>query len=338
MEAALVAPRVTVVIPARDEARAIGACLDAVLMQSEPDLQVIVVDGGSRDGTAAIVQRRAAEDPRVELIENPAGLIPRSLNLALAAARAPYLVRVDAHATVPRDYVARIVEHLETGEWSGVGGRKQGVGFTPSGRAVAAAMGSRFGVGNSTYHYGEARAVVDHVPFGAYPVDVARRLGGWDERCVVNQDYEFDYRVRRDGGLLLFDPELVIDWHCRQSVRELFQQYRRYGRGKANVAALQPRSVQARHLAAPTLIAGLAGAAVMFATRRPKAGLALAAPYAVALTAATATVAPRLDRGARRYVAPAFAAMHVGWGLGFWHGCAIVVRTRWTNRTSRRAS
>src|ERR1041385_1496015 len=109
MEAALVAPRVTVVIPARDEARAIGACLDAVLMQSEPDLQVIVVDGGSRDGTAAIVPRRAAEEPRVELIENPAGLIPRSLNLALAAARAPYLVRVDAHATVPRDYVARIV-------------------------------------------------------------------------------------------------------------------------------------------------------------------------------------------------------------------------------------
>ena len=51
---------------------------------------------------------------------------------------------------------------------------------------------------------------------------------------LANEDFEFDYRVRRHGRKLLFDPELKIGWQCRQSVPALFHQYRRYGRGKAD--------------------------------------------------------------------------------------------------------
>jgi succinoglycan biosynthesis protein ExoA len=150
----------------------------------------------------------------------------------------------------------------------------------------------------------------------------------------VNQDYEFDWRVRQAGYRLLFDPALAIDWECRQSVAELFDQYRRYGKGKANVASIHPRSLQPRHLAAPALVAGLAAALGLLASGRPKAAAVLAAPYTAALVAATASVTPRVEREARPFVAPAFAAMHVGWGLGFWHGCASVMRERWTNRRS----
>ena len=71
----------------------------------------------------------------------------------------------------------------------GVGGRKDGVGSTPAGRAIAAVMGSKFGVGNSKYHHSTEVEEVDHVPFGAYPVDVIRDLGGWDEDLVANEDF-----------------------------------------------------------------------------------------------------------------------------------------------------
>ncbi len=112
----------------------------------------------------------------------------------------------------------RLVAHLVTGEWGGVGGRKDGVGHTVQGRAVAAVTGSRFAQGNSVYHYGTETCVVDHVPFGAYSVEVARQLGGWSETQLVNEDFEFDYRLRRAGHRLLFDPAAAIDWDCRQSV------------------------------------------------------------------------------------------------------------------------
>ena len=66
---------------------------------------------------------RARQDDRVCLLHNPERIIPRSLNLALAAARGRWLVRVDAHASVPPEYVGRAVQHLRSGQWSGVGGR-----------------------------------------------------------------------------------------------------------------------------------------------------------------------------------------------------------------------
>ncbi|MEJ3652903.1 glycosyltransferase [Actinomycetes bacterium KLBMP 9759] len=314
---------VTVVVPARDEAGFIGACLDAVQGQEYKNLQVVVViDGASRDETAAIVQARAAADPRIEVVHNPQGGIPRSLNTALAAARGRWLVRVDAHSTVEPGYVGLAVSRLREGEWGGVGGRKDGHGVTPAGRAIAAALGSPFGVGGSVYHHGVERQEVDHIPFGAYPTALVRELGGWDEELVANEDYEFDYRLRLAGHRLLFDPAIVITWHSRQTLGDLYRQYRRYGHGKVAVAMMHPKSMRPRHVLVPAFV-GYLGLAALVATRRPGRAAAMVAPYALALAAASARTAANLQTPAERAnVAPAFLAMHVGWGVGFWAGVA----------------
>ena len=318
---------VTVLIPARDEERFIGACLESVLSQTERDLQVIVVDGASGDRTREIVRWHAERDPRVELLVNAeGGGIPTSLNAGLRAARGRWLVRVDAHATIPPEYVRRVVSHLATGRWGGVGGRKDGVGETPTGRAIAAALASPFGVGNSTYHHGTKLQSVDHVPFGAYPTGLLREIGGWDERLSANEDYELDYRLRRKGHQLLFDPRVAIAWRCRQRIPDLFRQYRRYGRGKAAVVRVHPESVRLRHLAAPALIAGWAVALAL--SFRWKLPLALAVvPYLLALGAAALMTARKAgDLRTTPRIAAAFAAMHVAWGLGFWEG---LVKQAW---------
>nr|MBA2309750.1 glycosyltransferase family 2 protein [Pseudonocardiales bacterium] len=196
------------------------------------------------------------------------------------------------------------------------------------GRAIAAALGSRFGVGGSVYHHGEQRQEVDHVPFGAYPTELVRELGGWDENLVANEDYEFDYRLRMAGHRLLFDPAVAINWHSRQTVGELFQQYYRYGRGKVAVALKHPRSMRPRHILVPALVVYLAGAAAV-AALRPRYGAAMVAPYAVAVAAASVHTGRSLaSMRERANVAPAFLAMHVGWGLGFWRGAGSAVAAR----------
>jgi succinoglycan biosynthesis protein ExoA len=311
---------VTVVIPARNEEQWISRCLRSVLAQEWKSLQVIVVDGASTDSTAQLVADAASEDSRVELISNPAGIIPVSLNLALARARGQWLVRVDAHAEIPPWYVGIVVGHLKTGLWGGVGGRKNAVGSTPAGGAIAAAMSSPFGVGNSTYHYGTRAKLVEHIPFGAYPTELARRLGGWNADLLVNQDFEFDLRVRRAGHRLLFDPMLSIDWQCRDSIPDLFKQYRRYGKGKAKVIWLNPRSVLVRQLAAPGLVASWVVAGLV-ALRRPRSALLSVVPYAGAVIAASIRAAPKLDEWRqRRWLPAAFLTMHAAWGIGFWEG------------------
>ncbi|HEV8421454.1 MAG TPA: glycosyltransferase, partial [Actinomycetota bacterium] len=179
---------VTVVVPAMNEERFIGPCLDSILSQDESNLQVLVVDGGSSDGTLAVVHQYAARDPRVEFL-SAGRTIGSSLNAGLRAARGRWLVRVDAHSTIPPGYVSGLVDHLRTGEWGGVGGRKEGIATSPTGRAIGAALSSRFGVGNSVYHHGTRVRVVDHVPFGAYPTSLVRGAGGWDERLHANEDF-----------------------------------------------------------------------------------------------------------------------------------------------------
>ncbi|SHL22559.1 Glycosyl transferase family group 2 [Pseudonocardia thermophila] len=329
---------VTVIMPARDEEKFIGAALDGIQAQDYRNLQiVVVVDGATRDRTTEVVEERAAADPRIELLHNPQGGIPRALNIALAAARGRWLVRVDAHSTVGTDYVRKNVSRLQEGRWGGVGGRKDGHGVTPAGRAIAAALGSPFGVGGSVYHHGEVEQEVDHVPFGAYPVALLRELGGWDEDLVANEDYEFDYRLRMAGHRLLFDPDIKIRWHSRQTIGDLYKQYRRYGHGKVAVALKHPASMRPRHVLVPAFLAWLVLAGLV-ALRRPRIAAAMVAPYAAALTAASVKTGRDLPRESRKYVAPAFLAMHIGWGVGFWAGVADALRRAVSRSDDRRAA
>lgn len=327
---------VTILIPARDEEATIGACLESVLAQSERNLQVIVVDNGSRDATVEIVESYRARDPRIEIVRHERPSIPGALNAGLAAARGPWMVRVDAHSTIGPNYVRLAVDRLRAGSYAGIGGRKDGIGLTPAGRAIAVALGSRFGVGNSLYHYGTRAQPVDHVPFGAYDTRVLRELGGWNEALEANEDFELDFRLRRAGYRLLFDPALRIDWYCRQRIVDLFRQYRRYGRGKASVAMLHPRSLQARHLAPPALIALFVSAAAVAPFRPLLAGL-LVAPYAAGLLVASVLDSRRVEGfGARLRLPPAFLAMHVGWGVGLWEGLVRgLFRRRRTSPSAR---
>lgn len=307
-------------IPARNEEEHIGACLESILEQTHTDFEILVVDGASGDRTAEIVEKVAARDHRVRLISNPARVIPRSLNLAVREARGRYLVRVDAHATVNPEYISILVGHLRTGRWGGAGGRKDGVGHTAAGQAISAALGSRFGVGGSVYHHGTDVQEVDHIPFGAYPIEVVRELGGWDERLLVNQDFEFDYRVRLSSRRLLFDPTARIDWVSRQSIGSFVRQYVRYGVGKTSVLRLHPASISPRHLMAPALVVALVVAALVLPLW-PVASIVLALPYLVALIGVSLATARKLsDWRARLLVPLAFVAMHLGWGVGFLWG------------------
>lgn len=309
---------VTVVVPARNEERFLGATLSSLSRQDYRNLQILVVDGASTDGTADVVSRHMAEDPRIEVVHNERRTIPAALNLGLSRARGRWLVRMDAHSTVDPGYVSAAVTRLREGTWGGVGGRKDGTGTTPAGRAIAAALHSRFGVGGSVYHHGVTEQQVDHIAFGAYPTELVRALNGWDERLVANEDFEFDHRLRRSGAPLLFDPRLRIQWQSKQTLRELYLQYRRYGRGKVDVVRLHPSSLRARHLMPPLLVPYLLVAAAVGLRDRRLAG-AMLLPYVVGVTSASLAEGPSVgDARASTLVPAALVTMHVGWGIGVW--------------------
>jgi len=221
---------VSVILPCRNEAKYICACLESVLANDYPKerLEVLVVDGMSEDGTRAVVQRYARTHPFIRLVDNPRRVTPAALNLGLRSARGSAIIVMGAHAAYPATYISALVSWLQSTGADAVGGcclARPGLA-TATGRAIAAAVSHPFGVGNSYFRTGvlEPRWV-DTVPFGCYRRDVFDRVGVFDEELVRNQDDEFNHRILRRGGRLLLVPAIACEYYTRESLGKLWRAF-----------------------------------------------------------------------------------------------------------------
>jgi succinoglycan biosynthesis protein ExoA len=212
---------------------------------NDASIEVIVVDDHSTDSSRSIIECWAAREERIRLANS---LRRGILNCGLEAVCGRYLVRVDGHPIIPPNYVQALLDHVRSDACEGAGGRKHALGQGPFGRAVAVAHGSRFGIGDSRYHYSQRQELVDHIPFGAYTTKLAREIGGWDEVLTTNEDYDFDFRYQQVGGRL-FDPAIVVDWRVRETPARLAHQYYAHGRSKFTTLVRHPSSLHLRWLA-----------------------------------------------------------------------------------------
>jgi len=280
-------------------------------------MEVLVVDGMSTDATRAVVRDLAAKDPRLQLLENPGLIVPHAMNRGIAAARGEFLVRVDGHTIVANDYVSRCVAAWKQSDAECVGGRMDPVGATTVGRLVALATSSPFGVGNSHFHYGREPRFTDSVYLGAWPLDVLKRLRGFDEEMVRNQDDELNYRLRKNGGKVFLDPSICSKYTPRGSLRLLWRQYYQYGFWKVRVLQKHPTMMNARHFAPSVFILGGTAAAVV-AVVSPWGRLAILLGSGAYLLGAWIAAARLPGRRVERAALPlVFFVLHAAYGLGF---------------------
>lgn len=319
------APQVSVLMPALNEEKAIARTIDMVLAQEGVDIELLVIHGQSVDRTADVVSEIAARDPRVRLIPNPRNIIPAALNIGLANARGSYVARVDAHADLTPDYLRRGVDWLERDQRLGaVGGIRSGVAFTRIGRAISLCLSSPFAIGDSLNHFGNEAQLTDHASFAVVRKTAAEQVGGWDEKLLVNEDVDFDHRLIQAGYLIGFDPEMIIGWHVQETVPRVFRQYRRYGRGKAQMILKNgAKAIRPRHLVPPAFVVG-GGLVLLGGLVRPWLWLLLS-PYAAVVGVASAKQwRKREDQEVSMPALPAsFVAVHVGWGLGMLEGLLL---------------
>jgi len=315
-------PEVSVIVPCRNEARYIAQCLDSILATRFPPdrLEVLVVDGLSDDGTRQIITEYAARYPYVRLLDNPARITPSALNTGIRAARGNVVVRMDAHATYPPDYIPRLVSELQESGADNVGGVfvPRPADDSPTARAIALGLSHPLGVGNSYHRIGSTTPRwVDTVPFGCYRRDVFERIGMFDEELVRNQDEEFNFRLLNNGGHILLVPSVTINFSTRKSLRQVARMFYQYGSFKPLVARKAGRIMTVRQLVPPIFVVSLVTTGLLsFAV--PAARLvvtAIAAVYgAVVIGAAVRAIR---EHGIRCAV---FPVVHFSYGLGFLAG------------------
>lgn len=254
------------VIPCLNEEAHLSALFDQISADAATaDARIVVADGGSTDGSVSITSHRANADPRFVLMPNPERRQSAGVNLAVAqhGANADLIIRVDAHADYPPNFVTRLIAAQRATGADSVTVSMRAVARPGAcfQRAAAAAQNSVLGAGGSPHRKGGGRRWVDHGHHALFTAAAFRRAGGYDESFTHNEDAELDTRLTSLGMRILLAADILIDYYPRPSMRALVQQYFQYGRGRARTFLKHRTALKPRQLV-PIIIAPAAAVAV----------------------------------------------------------------------------
>ncbi|MFV0679503.1 glycosyltransferase family 2 protein [Ottowia sp.] len=320
---------VSIIAPCRNERAHIDAFCDSVLAQQLPagwQMEVLVADGDSDDGTRERLQERAAQDARLGLVDNPGRIVSSGLNACLAQVHGEVIVRMDIHTTFAPDYVAECIAALASSGADNVGGPWVARGDTPMSCAIAAAFQSRWVVGGARSRDAAYEGEVDTVYLGCWPRATLARTGGFDETLVRNQDDEHNLRLRLGRGRVWQSPRIRSWYVPRGTLGHLFRQQFQYGYWRPFVMRKHGQTGSLRQLIPMIFVVVCAISVLAWNWFHAPLALLLAAyaAYLAAVSVQAARQAAGVGQGgfaALCWRLPAvIAAYHLGYGLGSWRG------------------
>lgn len=316
-------PLVTLVVAMRNEAASIERCLASIAAQDHPPgfLEVLVYDGESDDGSAALAEAFAAGREGWSVRPNPRRIQAAGWNAGIAAARGDLVGIVSGHAELAPSYVSAAVAALERTGADMVGGPVHAIGEGAVGEAIATATSTLFGVGGARHHYVVEAEEVDTVFMGLCRRETYLRFQ-FNESMARNQDDELSYRLLDAGGRIVCDPAIQSVYRNRSSFTGLWVQYFDYGRWKVLVLRAHPGQVRPRHLVPVVLVTTLAAGAALAPISRTVRTLLIAelGLYAAATGAAAAWYGSGRPPRAAALLAAVYPVLHLSYGMGMLRG------------------
>lgn len=328
-------PSIAVVVPTLDEAAGIASVIRQLLegLPADRDVRLYVADGGSRDGTGAIVAGLAAEDSRIRWIVNPGRLQSAAVNLVAQVERgkAEILVRCDAHADYPAGFILQVADSIIRNDADSVVVPMDSAGKSCAGRATAWVSDTPAGSGGSAHRGGARSGFVDHGHHAGWRLSSFLAVGGYDETYSHNEDAELDCRLNGSGFRVWLDANIRLIYWVRPSLSALARQYRNYGKGRSRTVRRHPGTLRLRQLAVPSFVGGNI-LALLLAYWLPVT-LLLPLAYGLALGAISIQVAVKHRSVCGLLAGPAALVMHVAWAFGFALGMVTVREPKWRSVT-----
>ena len=243
--------KLSIIIPCRNEEKYIKNCVNSLINQKEIDFdyEIILVDGMSEDKTQQIIKEMMREHDFISLIINEKGIVPPGMNLGIKAAKGEIVARCDAHSIYDEYYIKNGMDLLdEHPEADCVGGPVISIGDTLFGKATAVAMSRKIGVGNANHRFPKFEGYAETTLFPFFRRKVFEYAGYFDERFVRNQDDEFTFRIRLNGGKVYISPRVKSEYFVRSSPKKLFSQYFQYGYWRYFVLKKHKKQISFRQL------------------------------------------------------------------------------------------
>lgn len=260
--------KVAVIIPTLNEEKFIEQCLESVMQQTFAfeEMDVMVVDGGSKDRTREIVREISKKYQNVRLIPNPGKIQSIAFNIGVKESIAPYVVRLDAHATYCKEYIETCIKHLVEDPLVGNSGgviniKPQRPGLVPEASAILNQV--KFGIGGASYRVGAVEGYADEVPFGSYPRKIIEEIGGMREDLARGEDNEFYSRIMKAGYKIYLDPKAIITYYSRDTIVANMKQMYANGISIGKLLHIDRESVRLRHLVPFAFVGAIIGSVVL---------------------------------------------------------------------------
>ncbi|AXJ96160.1 MULTISPECIES: glycosyltransferase [unclassified Sphingomonas] len=221
---------VTVMIPAYNEERVIERAVRGVLASTDVEIEVIVIDDGSKDATSAVVERAFADDPRVRLLTLENGGKARALNHGLELARGEIVIALDADTQFEPTTIARLARWFGDPELGAVAGNAK-VGNRVN--LVTKWQALEYITAQNLERRALARLdAITVVPgaVGAWRLDAIRSVGGYPDDTLA-EDQDLTIAIQRAGWKVRYDQYAVAWTEAPESFRALAKQRFRWAFG-----------------------------------------------------------------------------------------------------------
>lgn len=244
--------KISVIIPVLNEEKYIQTCINSLIQQSFNfnEMEIIVVDGGSKDRTVEITRKIHSKYPNVKILNNPLKIQATAFNIGIENSTTPIVIRLDAHAKYHRDYIKYIIEGLEDKKYGNVGGRWEMASQNNSliGEANAIINQMRFAIGGADFRVSNQKKEVETVPFGGFRREVIEEIGGMNPNLPRGEDNEYNKRILQAGYKILFDPRIVATYYARPDLKSMLKQMYANGFSIGILLHCYCSSVSIRHL------------------------------------------------------------------------------------------
>jgi len=339
-------PFISIIIPCLNEKKFISKCLESILANNYPknNLEVLVVDGGSEDGTKKIIEQYTKCYSLIRLLDNPKKITPVAFNMGIRSAKGDIIIIMSSHATYEKEYISKCVEYLQEFKADNVGGTMITCprDNTFIGKAVAISLSHRFGVGNSVFRTGTKEPTwVDTVFGGCYKKEVFEKIGLFNENLVSTQDMEFNLRLKKEGGRVLFVPGIVSYYYTRSDFKSYCKNNFRNGLWAIlpfKYSKIMP--VSWRHLVPLAFVLSLLGSIALsvFSTIFLWSFFLILGVYFLSSVYFSISLSKKENDLKFLFIMPLiFGSLHIGYGLGSLLGILKVIISKqfWKNRFNK---
>lgn len=298
--------------------------LSDLLSQTYPKklIEVILVDGNSNDDTLDIMRsfQESHNDlyKDIKIYQNPKKIQPSGWNIVLQNMHCDVVLRIDAHARLPKDFVERNMFRINAGE-NVCGGPRENIidEDTAWKQMLLDAEQSMFGSGIASYRKQTSDIkYVKSVFHGAYRKDVIENVGRFNENLVRTEDNEYHYRIIKAGYKICYDPCIKSLYQTRSSLKSMIRQKYLNGKWIGITLFVCPHCISLFHLIPAAFVLAMTFCSIIAAIGCKFFLVALLSLYILFLIASTLISCCKSKNYMDVFLPAVIFSIHIAYGLG----------------------